>query len=559
MLGHQSLVNNLAYHSSGIMLISDSWDGSVRLWNASWGRQLLQTMGRLSVAILNNREFGFSNGLDLGLWTVVEPDICRWSHPGLVFDSAASADGRILALAFFDGVRLVDPKTGRELCHLPIDQTYGLLFHPSSGTLITSGRRGVYVWPVAWEFGTQAATETRLRVGPPCEFSPHLHNPVNIAASREGNRLIVDHGKPQDANPPLRISEATIVTRDTNPETSINLRHRHLHGVAISPNGQWAATCATSGGKIQIWNALTGGLASELDALGSARAEFSPDNRWVVTNSGQAVRFWLVGDWSLEFEFPAHVRSGSAIAFTPDSRYVAFGRDGQGITIMDFPNRRELATLAIYSGDTRVEDLCFTPSGSHLIAVVGETGLCVWDLSRTRERLMEMGLDWDPPPSPTRDDLHSVPLQSTVLLGQMVRHELGDDLDVRHDFGLAQAESLNRRLVQIDAAIIYDSQDPQLWYLRGLIHSAFGNYTQACQDFSRCLNLKPTSANAFYQRAKAYRWCGEIGRALDDFEKVLELDSGQRSCTNGYPESDCCHSGIGTNRISRSEACPGIV
>ena len=66
------------------------------------------------------------------------------------FTTAAdvSPDGRLLATSAGDGIRLWESDTGRELARLKAGVCETVLFHPDGQSLISSGRWGLYRWPI---------------------------------------------------------------------------------------------------------------------------------------------------------------------------------------------------------------------------------------------------------------------------------------------------------------------------------------------------------------------------------------------------------------------------
>ena len=50
------------------------------------------------------------------------------------------------------------------------------------------------------------------------------------------------------------------------------------------------------------------------------------------------------------------------------------------------------------------------------------------------------------------------------------------------------------------------------------------NYPGAHEDFSAYIDLDPTSATGYFQRAAAWYSMGNLGAAIDDYTKVIELE-----------------------------------
>ena len=135
--------------------------------------------------------------------------------------------------------------------------------------------------------------------------------------------------------------------------------------------------------------------------VNSARAEFTGDNRWLVTGTGEEYRFWQVGSWK-----PAHTvrRSGSVgvygmIGCSFDGRMIAVTDSRDSVRLLEPSTGRELATLeAAYP--VMPTWLRFSPDGGRMAAVSTQHVIHLWDLRSIRQQLAAMKLDWDLPPLP---------------------------------------------------------------------------------------------------------------------------------------------------------------
>jgi lipoprotein NlpI len=60
-------------------------------------------------------------------------------------------------------------------------------------------------------------------------------------------------------------------------------------------------------------------------------------------------------------------------------------------------------------------------------------------------------------------------------------------------------------------------------YNRGLAYERKGDFDRAIQDFDRVIELRPDTSKAFYNRAIAYHNKGQFDRAIQDFNQVVQL------------------------------------
>src|SRR5262249_38479232 len=96
-----------------------------------------------------------------------------------------SPDGRLLASAHSDGVRLWDLAAGKEIPFIDQRQQVNLLgyirsviFQASGRSLITCGERGANLWPI--EVDPQGAN-SGIRIGPPRLLLDPRENPENAS------------------------------------------------------------------------------------------------------------------------------------------------------------------------------------------------------------------------------------------------------------------------------------------------------------------------------------------------------------------------------------------
>jgi WD40 repeat protein len=165
--------------------------------------------------------------------------------------------------------------------------------------------------------------------------------------------------------------------------------------VAISPDGQWAATAAIRSGGVDVWDASNGEHVAILPHRGGyATVRFSPDGRWLVTNVRAEHRFWETGSWKLSRRIPRPPSTRTAVAFTSDGATVALLHGKDQVHLLNAATFEPLAILE--AAGQPLACLSFTPDSGLLVGTYAR-GIQCWDLRRLRRQLRDMGLDWDPP------------------------------------------------------------------------------------------------------------------------------------------------------------------
>lgn len=386
--GHQSQVIHLQFHPWQPLLASTAWDGTTRLWDASRGVELLRMVGEFRRFDRDGRRLAVRRGRTIELWELALPEAQRWLDQRQLGYISLHPLGRLLAVAYTDGVRLWDVAAQRLVGHLPIGSTEDVLFQPQSGRLLTAGQAGVWQWPV----DVKAIQKGRVRIGPPSAIHADLKPTRRLHTSDDGQVLLAE-GK--------NYREATVVDRRGEAPVLRGLSAPGLACAALSPDGRWAASGDFAGARtVTIWDTRFGASVRQLPCTGVGPLRFSPDGRWLVGNTGAAVLFWDVGQWRLVHEVPIETIGGSAIGFCPDSRTVATGQWGSGMRLFEVQSARPVVDFEIPESPPAYVSLVFTPDGGQLVGAADVEGLCVWDFRTIRRHLVDLGLDWNQPPIP---------------------------------------------------------------------------------------------------------------------------------------------------------------
>ena len=163
--GHAQQVNVLRFHPDGDLVLTCSWDGTARLWDAGTGRSVVHWQ-----SLVGDPHFG-RDGRACGVVKVggetrvleVEPGreyrtLVAGLGPGQseYYQADISPDD-LLAVGMEDGVRLWELDTGRELAFLPIGkcQTTSFVAGKRGRELLSCGPGGLHRWPIVEEAGAR--------------------------------------------------------------------------------------------------------------------------------------------------------------------------------------------------------------------------------------------------------------------------------------------------------------------------------------------------------------------------------------------------------------------
>ena len=171
--GHAQQVNVLRFHPDGDLVLTCSWDGTARLWDAGTGRSVVHWQ-----SLVGDPHFG-RDGRACGVVKVGGETRVLEVEPGREYRTLVAGLGPgqseyyradispddLLAVGMEDGVRLWELDTGRELAFLPIGkcQTTSFVAGKRGRELLSCGPGGLYRWPIVEEAGARG----RLRIGAP--------------------------------------------------------------------------------------------------------------------------------------------------------------------------------------------------------------------------------------------------------------------------------------------------------------------------------------------------------------------------------------------------------
>jgi WD40 repeat protein len=438
--GYAERTTGLAFSADSRVLFTGAFDTTVRFWDVGTRKQL-RCLGK-------------------------PPEKPSHRDP-MIRCLAVAPDGKRLAAGRNDGgLSVWDTASGKELCQWQADQApvkasayahiRALTFAPDGKMLATASRNGLRLWDA----------ETGKRLDP---FLERAGRPKDLAFSPDGKHLAV--GDDQDT---LRLIE----TRSRRERVSIPLGFMGLRDIAFSPDGQglacveipdWpysngcrirlldVATAREKGDPLELpqtiftfassprLNALLGGTTKEIIVWDPATLKelkrfrypeeslaiaFSPDGRVMVQRNGtETMSLWdpvttaeVHGFGRREGSLPVwtfspdnrmgasagcdmprarrckeatdvilwetatghercrlhgHTRQIRAIAFSPDGRLIATAATEETILLWDAATGKEVGRLTGHRG--WVESLAFSPDSKVLVSGSPDTTILFWN------------------------------------------------------------------------------------------------------------------------------------------------------------------------------------
>ena len=173
---------------------------------------------------------------------------------------------------------------------------------------------------------------------------------------------------------------------------------RMTHGdgvsaVAFSPDGRYVVSGGCDKrdenyrcieGTARVWETATGREVARMTHDDSVTAvAFSPDGRYVVSESGDGTaRVWEAASGREVARLP-HDDRVTAVAFSPDGRYVVSGSEDNTARVWEAASGREIARLT--HDDWVVTAVAFSPDGRFVVSGSIDGTARVWEAASGRE------------------------------------------------------------------------------------------------------------------------------------------------------------------------------
>ncbi|MEM7235993.1 MAG: hypothetical protein AAF517_27755, partial [Planctomycetota bacterium] len=407
--GHTNEVTTLAWAREVDLLASNSWDGTIRLWNPSSGQLLVNAQGGylpLEFTASGTRLVIQSDSGGKLVWEVAPgaerieaavPGIAEYLCPAFL------DDGRHVATVSRGRVRIFDGETGRFVAKLPhsISATSDVaVVH--DGSIIFQHGRDLVRWPVRQRSG-------RTFVGPPRTVR-YLDSPsTRLSITGDRKSVVATSGKSQALLFPLADPQS--------PRSFDHLMHRY---VAISPDARWLATSQFKNARVRVFEVESGQVVAEFDCPFRSTPTFSPDSSRLVCfyteSNPEEYRVWSTKTWKIERTILCRTgaRTLGSSRFSPDGSMLAICLDRRTAGIVN-PDTGELIATLETPGQRSVGTFSFSSDGNRL--ATASSALVVWNLGKIRTNLRGLNLDWNPPSQERRGSNQAT--RFVVLSGEM--------------------------------------------------------------------------------------------------------------------------------------------
>ncbi|MBX7103825.1 MAG: serine/threonine protein kinase [Gemmataceae bacterium] len=368
--GHSAAAICVAFHPDGTRLATGSLDGTVRIWDARTGAELLTLQDPLveyftclAFSPDGTRLATGSNDSMVRVWDARSGEVVLafLGHRASVTSVAFSPDGTTLATGSEDRTaRLWDLRSGKERYCLRghSERVSSIAFSPDGSLLATASfDKTTVVWSLRTgtkQFGIRG----------------HADRVNSVAYSPDGTRLATSS------------NDQTVKVWDSGNGTGLLTLRGHadsVFSVAFSPDGTRLAS-GSFDRMAKLWDTGTG--EAVLTFRGHSDAvfglSFSPDgNRLATVSLDRTAKFWDLRAGTEQGTLRGHADRISSVANSPDGTRVVSGSDDQTVKIWNVRTQTELFSIRGHTGN--VNSVAYSPDGKHLASASDDGTARLWD------------------------------------------------------------------------------------------------------------------------------------------------------------------------------------
>ncbi len=374
LVGHTARVRAIDFSPDGRLIATGSADETVRIWDASTGRELKRFGGEPARRPREVNDVSFTPD---GARVVAagSPWLRAWEVTSgrVVFDFgeaetslavALSPGGERLALGKTNSkIGVLDAKTGRPLLDIAGHgaKINGLAFSPD-GRLVASASSDRTVR----FFDADTGTETQ-------SLKTHLNDAWGVAFSPDG-RYIATSGTDFDVFlfDAAQLSEASSFGYPPAFGGSWGVISPDRTRVSIS-------NFRVSGGGA-IWDVRGKKQTAELSDNSTRAAAFSPDGRTLATGNGDgSISLHDAADGAVLKSFRAHDEQVTGITFTPDGKRLVSGSWDRAVRVWDPEDGRLVRELCRF--EDYVSAIAVSPDGTKVFAASFDTTAVLFDFA----------------------------------------------------------------------------------------------------------------------------------------------------------------------------------
>jgi len=517
---HPSTVFRVNSAAGGSVLAASTYGDTTHFWDTQSGEQICTFPGAIDRFKSDGRTFGFCGDIS----GICEFDSGRLRRTISTADTPTEAsqpldldvhpNDRWVAMGDFKDVRICDLKSGQRLIDLPGKGR--VRFHPDGKSLFI-GNHTLRRWSIKEEGLPDG--KLKLTIGPPekiASINPRHGNVEGLDVDPTGKYLAYLSRWNGAFLVDLTDSSAKPVRMGPLPSTR--------GGICVSNNGRIVAVGNHHRQGCHVFEGKTGKRLFVAPTPSHGRCSISPDgNLLVVTYNSTAdvydtrtqQKIYSIDEPDFEVAWPSSIsKDGKLVLFTL--------RNPRGTLIVDAASGERLIRIPGAAGTAPRDARSLLTKDYQLVTVKKFNSLESWDLATIRDRLSELGLDWESDqPSVSKSNNGPPEIPSVEVLWATSRSDAYKDslLGANHVFSWEVAETV------FEDWLARNPKDPDLWQAKAAAKSKLGDRS-ALQDIAHAIELSGNDVDPeiYFLRTITERELNACENVISDLTAFLDLN-----------------------------------
>ena len=516
---HTSTVYQVEYAAGGKVLAASTWGGNTRFWDTQSGEQICSFAGTLNQFSNDGLSFGFCNDLS-GICAFDRGQIRRTiskadsQHVGSQpIDLDVHPNNRWLAMGEGKDVRICDLKTGQQLVDLP--GRGHVRFHPDGKSLFVCNKT-LRRWPIREQISDDG--QLKLTLGPPTKIESidpgHANFMMDIDPT--GSHLAY-----------IAKGHGTFLVNLTGPDAEpVRLRKSSNSGsISVSAHGKRVAVGNHHSRGCRVFDGTTGDLLFTAPTPSHARGTLSADGSLLavtynstadVYDTATQKRLYSLDETDFDVAWPSSFSTdGSLLLLTL--------RKPRGTLIVDATTGERLVNIPGHGAAPRNARSLLT-SDHQLVTFREGNSLEAWDLASIRNKLSEIGLDWesDQPSFAKSNDRHAE-VPEVEVIWDSSRYAAYEKalLELNSSWSWNVAEK------SLEDWMADSPDDPELWHAKARAKSRLGDRS-ALEDATKAIQLSEEKPDPeiYFLRAETGNRLNVDSDVVSDLMAYLDLEEG---------------------------------
>lgn len=411
---HSLTITGLQFDLKNYLLLSKSYDGSCKIFDAAIGSELVSTDRQL-LSFTSDGDVGFTTGTGLtaGICQLTHEDHIQRLHDPTIGNSrlklqssgitsvAFSPDESLLIIHSDSFLDFWDVRERRRLRRLQVHNCRRSIFHPDGRSLLTALPDGLYQWPIQQNTDKSSLS---MNIGPPEKVPLGIPDSAVLTAFDwipKSQRLAIF----AEMDPPqLLIQDLTLPLTAIPTFLKLPADYQAINGFSISPDGMWLAAGSFHHGTVPIWNLNTLELHEIVPEPANPTpiysVSFTRDSRQLFIGSAKEAtkggyHVYSVGVWQHTSFRPASFTPTKPVMFRNQNRLVAMTEPNE-VQISDIDSGRLISRIQM--ADSRFNIPVALLSNDTVMAMISGANtedILLWNLEKIKSSLEDLGLTWD--------------------------------------------------------------------------------------------------------------------------------------------------------------------